>query len=128
MTISPDPNFRGYARTNIRIEDPYLGKTIGIISGEQSPSMEEAKARICQAHLDRANLGARRGTGEIRKEYQRDLTGIARRRMEADGMDVERVTRISPTEVEVRCLEGGYVPVVRRVRLTDDGKVESYAR
>lgn len=128
MTISPDPSRKGHVRVGITVDDPYLGEPIEVAVSEGATSVEEAKSEVCQAHLDRATLGARMGPGAIRQAYQRNLASIARRHFEEQGMEVERVRRTSPTEVEVECLEGGYVPVRRVLKLTRDGKVESYAR
>ena len=41
---------------------------------------------------------------------------------------VEGVTRVSDTEVEVRVLEGGYEPARRRVILSPDGTIDTYAK
>jgi hypothetical protein len=84
--------------------------------------------QVCGAYLKRANIRVGKRGSDIRREYERHLPDLARRKMDEDGIDVTSISRLGSNEVEVRGLEGGYVPIVRRIRLEDDGTLSSYAK
>lgn len=128
MIIEPDQARRGRTRTTVRVDDPMLGRAVTLIERSVSGTRDEAIGQTCASYLGQARRGA--GGRKMMAEYRRSLPDIARRMYEDDEGDtiVEGVTRVSDTEVEVRVLEGGYEPARRRVILSPDGTIDTYAK
>lgn len=126
MTAMPNRNAPSETRTTVRIQDPMLGSTITLAQDLQSGSFEHATKSVCSRCLADANIGVR--GGEIRREYERTLPRLARKRCEEEGIEVRQVLRNGNGTLDIIGDEAGYVPVTVHVTLNDDGEIETYRR